>query len=52
MRVRRFALIGMVVGAAALAVPSFAGAETLVTNGSPPSPFSQNKQNEPGVAVD
>jgi hypothetical protein len=57
MRVRRFATIGMVAAAAALSVPTFAGATgtgtaSLVTNGSPPSPFSQNKQNEPGVAVD
>jgi hypothetical protein len=29
-----------------------AAADTLVTNGSPPSPFPQNKQNEPSVAVD
>ncbi|MHB8658082.1 MAG: hypothetical protein ACYC91_09030 [Solirubrobacteraceae bacterium] len=41
------------VGAVALAAPSFAGAApTLVSSGSPPSPFAQNKQNEPGVAVD
>jgi hypothetical protein len=29
-----------------------ATADVLVTNGSPPSPFPQNKQNEPSVAVD
>ena len=32
----------------ALAVPG----DALVTNGSPPGPFSQNKQNEPAVAID
>jgi hypothetical protein len=34
-------------------VPASAtGADTLVSVGSPPSPFAQNKQNEPAVAVD
>ncbi|HEY3535163.1 MAG TPA: hypothetical protein VGK60_06310, partial [Pedococcus sp.] len=32
----------------AVAVPS----DVLVTNGSPVTPFSQNKQNEPAVAID
>jgi len=31
---------------------SAAPGDTLVSNGSPPSPFSQNKQNEPAVAID
>jgi hypothetical protein len=35
--------------AVAVAAPS---TDTLVTVGSPPTPFSQNKQNEPAVAID
>jgi hypothetical protein len=53
---RRWTSIGTaaVLVAAGFGVPSAAlGApESLVTAGSPPSPFPQNKQNEPYVAVD
>src|SRR5881227_1457031 len=41
--------------AAALMTASLAGAfnpDVRVSSGSPPSPFSQNKQNEPAVAID
>jgi hypothetical protein len=40
-----------VMGAASTAGGAFAQ-DVLVSVGSPPSPFSQNKQNEPAVAVD
>ena len=51
---RRFTLAIAAAGLVAfgLAIPAGAGAESLVTNGSPASPFPQNKQNEPGVAID
>jgi hypothetical protein len=41
--------------AALLVIPTLAnaaGSDTPVTVGSPPTPFSQNKQNEPAIAVD
>lgn len=54
----RFGRLGMLlVVAAFFAVIVCSGAalaaatDSLVTNGSPPSPFPQNKQNEPAVAV-
>src|SRR3954470_16946071 len=46
----RAALVALL--AAAAAAPGAQAADTLVSNGSPPGPFSQNKQNEPAVAVD
>jgi hypothetical protein len=55
MRVRALAAFAAILatGIATLGAPSLAGAAaSLITNGSPSSPFAQNKQNEPGVAVD
>jgi hypothetical protein len=34
------------------AVPALAQGDVLVSNGSPATPFAQNKQNEPSVAID
>jgi hypothetical protein len=51
---RNLSLLGAVAAALALAVPSAVGVpgDREVSVGSPPSPFSQNKQNEPAVAMD
>src|SRR5437764_15327913 len=52
---RRLVWLTLLVIAAALTAASSAAAfspDVLVTNGSPPSPFSQNKQNEPTITAD
>ena len=50
---RRAWVTGLAVLAASLgAAASASAADTLVNVGSPVSPFSQNKQNEPAVAID
>jgi hypothetical protein len=48
---RRLGVLAGVTVAVALAVPVAAGADSLVTTGSPTFPFPQNKQNEPGLAL-
>jgi hypothetical protein len=45
-------LAAVVLGATSIAGAQTTGTEALVTVGSPPAPFSQNKQNEPALAVD
>jgi hypothetical protein len=53
-RSRRMLLVGTgVIAAIAIAVPVALAfnPDTLVSNGSPDSPFSRNKQNEPALAV-
>jgi hypothetical protein len=50
---RRSAALAAILAALLVTAVAFAaGGDTLVTIGSPPSPFSQNKQNEPAVAID
>ena len=50
----RWLVIACVIGGVIAGTPAVASAatESLVTVGSPPSPFPQNKQNEPTVAID
>jgi hypothetical protein len=50
---RRTSVLFAAALAVLLAAPaSAAGSDSMVSAGSPPSPFSQNKQNEPAVAID
>lgn len=49
---RAWLAVSMVVLAAAFIPAAAEAAEALVNTGSPPSPFPQNKQNEPTVAID
>src|SRR6267143_1863820 len=50
---RRVSVLFATALALLLAAPaSAAGGDVLVSNGSPNAPFSQNKQNEPAMAID
>src|SRR3954464_2319863 len=52
---RRYVLIAVLACGVVLLTAASAAAfnpDTLVSNGSPTTPFSQNKQNEPALAVD
>ncbi len=52
MRYRRVGMTALAMVVLAGAAPAAYGADTLVSTGSPMGPFSQNKQNEPALAVD
>ena len=51
-RVVAAALASLATALAGAAVAVAAPSDVLVTTGSPVTPFSQNKQNEPAVAID
>jgi hypothetical protein len=47
----RIPAAGVLIAAAVVSAIAAIGSDTRVSIGSPPSPFPQNKQNEPGVAI-
>lgn len=50
---KKMTLLVTLIAILAMVIPAAADpGETLITVGSPPTPFSQNKQNEPWIAVD
>jgi hypothetical protein len=49
---RRTSVLFAAVLAVLLAVPALAATDGRVSSGSPTAPFSQNKQNEPAIAID